>query len=96
MYSDNFVQHMFEKANELINIERRYIFVLNSKRQRAHEKLDYNLKRLLDHIPKELKDLSVEQFLNEYSGDLDLAASQLVKVETPAQNERMYESPPKN
>lgn len=33
--------------------------VLNSKRQRAHEKLDYNLKRLLDHIPKELKDLSV-------------------------------------
>lgn len=52
MYSDNFVQHMFEKANELINIERRYIFNLNSKRQRAHEKLDYNLKRLLDHIPK--------------------------------------------
>lgn len=59
MYSDNFVQHMFEKANELINIERRYILVLNSKRQRAHEKLDYNLKRLLDHIPKELKELSV-------------------------------------
>lgn len=31
----------------------------NSKRYRAHDKLDYNLKRMLDHLPQELKDMKI-------------------------------------
>ena len=47
MYSDKFVAHVFDKTHELISMEKKLLFFYFSKRQRAHEKLDYNLKRML-------------------------------------------------
>jgi len=51
---------------------------------------------MLDHLPKEIKEMSVDQLLNEFNGDFDIAASVLVKAPNPETYlERMYNSPPK-
>ena len=52
------------------------------------------MNRVLEHLPKELLKMSVNQFLEEFHGDLDLAADKLVEFELPCE-ERMYQSPPK-
>jgi hypothetical protein len=38
---------------------------------------------MLDHLPQELKEMKVDQLLNEFDGDFDLAAETLVKTENP-------------
>jgi hypothetical protein len=87
---------MFKKAEELIDIERKYLPDYNSKRRRAHDKLDCNLKRMLNHLPKEIKEMTVDQLLTEFNGDFDYAANCLVKVQNPDLcMERTYDSPPK-
>ena len=64
---------MHRKAEDLINLEKKYIPRYFSKRDRAYDKLDFNLKKILENIPKEVARMPVEQFLDEFHGDLDLA-----------------------
>lgn len=50
----------------------------------------------MDFIPKELQLMTIDQLLNQFGGDLDLAAHKLVKLEEPVLSaDRMYNSPPK-
>lgn len=58
--------------------------------------MDYNLKRMLDHLPPQLKLMKVEELVGEFNGDLDSAAEKLVKFDSPEEEcMKVYQSPPK-